>query len=79
MHNFTQEDLIQYLYKETSPEITIAIENAMQVDFTLRNTMEQLMISQKQLDSVKLLAPRKQSVDAILQYAEKSIGELTAH
>ena len=29
MHNFTQEDLLQYLYNETSPAQTAAIKAAL--------------------------------------------------
>ena len=36
MHNYSPEDLILYLYKETSQEATAAIEKALQEDWTLR-------------------------------------------
>ena len=38
--NFTPEDLVQYLYKETTHEQNIAIENAMAADWTLREKFE---------------------------------------
>ena len=79
MHNFTQEDLLQFLYKETSPEMTAAIVAALQSDWSLREQMEALNVSKKQLDSVSLLSPRKSSIDNILDYAEKSVTELTEH
>ncbi len=73
MHNFTTEDLLQYLYKETSAEKTAAIGNALISDWSLREKLETLSASKSSLDSVKLLSPRKSSLENILNYAEKSI------
>lgn len=72
MHNFTSEDLLQYLYKETSPEITAAITTALISDWSLREKFDILTAAQKELNSVKLLSPRKQTIQNILDYAEKS-------
>lgn len=36
MTNFTPEDLLMYLYKESSAEQTAAIETALEKDWTLR-------------------------------------------
>lgn len=79
MHNFTQEDLLQYLYKETSTEMTAAIGAAVISDYCLREQMETLAASIKQLNNVPLLSPRKRSIDNILDYAEKAVTELTEH
>ncbi|MEO7445115.1 MAG: hypothetical protein ABIT96_00935 [Ferruginibacter sp.] len=79
MHNFTQEDLLQYLYKESNSEITAAIEAALQSNYILRQQLEELASSKECLESIKIVSPRKQTLDAIMQYAEKSIGELTTH
>lgn len=77
MHNFTTEDLLQFLYKETSPEITAAIKTALVSDWSLRETYDILLASQAELNSVKLLSPRKQTIENILNYAEKSVEELS--
>ena len=45
MHKFSPEELIQYLYKETSPKTTAAIEQALQVDWTLREKLAVLKTS----------------------------------
>lgn len=79
MQNYTQEDLLQYLYKETSEAQKTAIEAAIQTDYKLRQQVEDLAHSKQCLDAIKLSSPRKQTLDAIMQYAEKSIGELTTH
>jgi hypothetical protein len=77
MHNFTTEDLIQFLYKETSPEITAAIKTALISDWSLREQYDILSAGQLELNSVKLLSPRKQTIENILNYAEKSVEELS--
>ncbi|MEO5944711.1 MAG: hypothetical protein ABIP30_00855 [Ferruginibacter sp.] len=79
MHNFTQEDLIQYLYKETSPEKTASIQNALIADWNLREEMEVLSSAKQQMNKGKLYAPRQQSIDAILEYAEKAAPVLSEH
>jgi len=78
MYNFTQEDLIQYLYEETSPELTSAIQAALKSDWTLREKLEVLSSARQQLNTVQLLSPRKQTLENILKYAEKSVEELSA-
>ncbi len=77
MHNFTSEDLIQYLYKETSTEKTAAITNALKSDWSLRETMDILTASYKELNSIKMLSPRKQTLENIFNYAEKAVEELS--
>lgn len=79
MHNFTQEDLIQYLYKETSPEKTANIQNALIADWNLREKMEVLSSAKQQINQAKLYAPRQQSIDAILEYAEKAAPVFSEH
>ena len=71
MHNFSPEELIQYLYKETSPNTTAAIEQALQVDWTLREKLAVLKTSMERLSS-NTESPRIETVLAILKYARKS-------
>ena len=75
MHNFTPEDLVQYLYKETSPEQTAEIMAALENDWSLREKLEVIMAAQKRLEPLTL-SPSQQTIDNILAYAEKSIGVL---
>ena len=77
MHNFTTEDLLQYMYKETSTEKTAAIGVALLSDWSLREKLEILKGSQSELNSVQLISPRKQTLDNILSYAEKSVEEFS--
>ena len=77
MHNFTSEDLLQYLYGETSTAKTAAIKNALQHDWSLKEKMELLKSSKSELDSLSF-SPDTKSIDNILKYAEKAALEMSA-
>jgi hypothetical protein len=77
MPNFTTEDLIQYLYKETSTDQTLAIEMALQSDWALQEKLDALKESMHGLDKM-MKSPRQQSIDAILNYA-RSTSEVVQH
>ena len=70
MHKYSPEDLIQYLYKETTPEITAAIEEALNKDWTLREKLLVLKTSMERLNNLTV-SPRTESVLNILKYAAK--------
>ena len=78
MHNFTPEDLVQYLYNETSPEKSAAIEAALQNDWTLREVNDVIVSAHQRLEAFEL-SPREEAINKILQYGEKAIGELHPH
>lgn len=69
MHNFTPEDLLLYLYKETDSETTAAIEAALEKDWTLREKLSVLKTSMDRLDSIKT-SPRTEVILNILKYAK---------
>jgi hypothetical protein len=71
MPNFTTEDLIQYLYKETSKNHAQAIEKAIQSDWQLQEKLDVLKDSVQTLDKI-VESPRSQSIKAILNYARKT-------
>jgi hypothetical protein len=75
MHSFTQEDLIQYMYAETSNEKTISITQALNTDWKLKEEYELLTSAQKGLEKVSL-SPRKKALDFILNYAGKPVKEV---
>jgi hypothetical protein len=76
---FTPEDLLRYLYKESSPELTAAIQVALKENWTLREQMEELQISVNQLDIEKqIFAPRMEVVERVLQYARNTAIEATS-
>ena len=73
MKKFKEEDLILYLYNDCSPKLREAIEEALQdEDLELKNRLQVLRRSISQLDKLKLRPPSKQSVKAIMKYAENA-------
>ncbi|HEV8284816.1 MAG TPA: hypothetical protein VGQ09_10940 [Chitinophagaceae bacterium] len=74
MANFTPEDLLLYLYKETSEEQTTAIENALKQDWTLREKLAVLKTSLERLDGITK-SPRTRIILNILNYARKNANE----
>lgn len=76
MHNFTPEDLLQYLYNETSPAKTAEIKAALETDWSLREKFEVITSAQKRLEALKM-SPSQQTIDNILNYAEKAVDALT--
>ena len=68
IYNYTPEDLIRYLYKETSPEETSAIELALKQNWTLREKLSVLKTSMDRLDSIRV-SPRSEVILNILRYA----------
>jgi hypothetical protein len=76
MHSITQEDLLLYLYGETSPQQTQEIINALEQDWNLKETYLQLEQTKNELDSFSL-SPSEHSVNKILKYAEIQEEELS--
>ena len=76
MHKFTPEDLLQYMYNETSPAQTAAIKAALETDWTLREKFEVITSAHSRLEALKM-SPSQQTIDNILSYAEKAVAELT--
>ena len=74
MTRYTPEDLLQYLYKETSTSETSAIEEALKQDWTLREKLEVLKESVRSLDR-SLESPRVEVVLNVLNYARQTMGQ----
>ena len=72
MTNFTPEDLLLYLYKETSSKKTAAIESALQNDWTLREKLNVLKASMERLDKITL-SPRTEVVLNVLTHAREQV------
>lgn len=70
---FTHEELVQYLYNETSPERAADIEAALSNDWSLREKIEVLQHSVQALDNTPLESPRTEVVLNILNYARESV------
>ena len=78
MHNFTPEDLVQYLYKETSTKKTADIQAALENDWSLREMFEAIKEAHQTLKPA-LISPREEAIDKILRYAARSVEELHHH
>jgi hypothetical protein len=74
MTNFTPEDLLLYLYKETSPQISQQIETALKQDWTLREKLNVLKTTMERLDKIKL-TPRTEVVLNVLNDAREKAGQ----
>jgi hypothetical protein len=74
MTNFTPEDLLLYLYKETSAKQTDAIEKALHNDWTLREKLNVLKASMERLDKITL-SPRTEVVLNVLNHAKEQVAE----
>lgn len=68
MHNFTPEDLLLYLYKEATPEQTIALEEALKQDWTLREKLAVMKTAMERLNNLTE-TPRTEVVLNVLKYA----------
>ncbi len=78
MRKVTPEDLVLFLYNETSLEKTEAIKAALQTDYSLLEEFEALSSDKNKLEALRF-SPRKDVVNNILNYAEKAMGELHSH
>ena len=74
MTNFTPEDLLLYLYKETSAKKTAAIETALKNDWTLREKLNVLKVSMERLDKITV-SPRTEVVLNVLNHAKEQAAE----
>lgn len=70
MNKITSEDLIRYIYNETSEKKSAIIRAALRSDWNLKERYEQLLKSHKDLNTIHF-SPREQSVNKILEYASK--------
>ena len=74
MTNFTPEDLLLYLYNETSLKQTAEIEAALEKDWTLREKLTVLKASMHRLDKITA-SPRTEVVLNVLNYAREQAVE----
>ena len=67
---FTQNDLLRFLYKETSGSETLAISEALDEDWELRELYTELYNSYKQLPKVTF-TPSESCLGKVLKYSQK--------
>lgn len=73
MAKYTTEDLLLYIYGETSKEQGKLISEALKSDWNLREKYDVLKQSMDTLDKM-VVSPRAESVAAILKYAATTAG-----
>jgi len=66
---FTQDDVIRYLYDETSDEEKKAIEQALVCDSQLLDRFQELSSVVRQFDAAKV-QPSEKTVENILNYSK---------
>jgi hypothetical protein len=74
---FTPEDLLRYLSKESSPELTVAIDAALKEDLRLRERLEVMRSSTEELDTI-IVAPRQEVIQRIMNYARNTAVQASA-
>lgn len=72
MPNFTTEDLLLFMYNEMSEQNKADLEKELQSNWALREKLQVLKESEKRLEKLRLQSPRRQTIDAILEYADHS-------
>ena len=71
MYNYTPEEILLYLYKESSPELTTAIEEELKKNWSLREKMEVMKKAMERLNNITV-SPRTEVVLNVLRYASAS-------
>ena len=70
---------MRYLYKESSPELTAAIDVALKEDWMLREKLEVLRSSTDELDKV-IVSPRMEVIMRVMDYARRTaVQEPVSH
>lgn len=77
MKIFTQNDLLLFIYKETSPALTRAIEKALTEDWELAEELRLLQEAHTELSAVELQSPRAESILNVLNYARETMPTAT--
>ena len=76
MHNFTPEALLLYLYKETSPQQTAAIEEELKTNWTLREKLSVIKTAMERLNNITV-QPRTETILNLMRYAQE-VGAVKA-
>jgi hypothetical protein len=76
MIKITPEELVRYIYHETSDQKSAKIKAALQSDWNLRDTYDKLLSAHGKLDEIKV-SPRKEAINKILEYASRKHEQVT--
>ena len=70
MYNYNPEEILLYLYKESSPELTMSIEEDLKKNWALREKLAVMKTAMERLNNLTV-SPRTEIVLNILRYAQK--------
>ncbi len=73
MMNVTQDDLLQYMYKECTPEKFRLLHQLLLSNEELQERLNILYAVKSKLDKIKLISPDERSVDNILNYSKQGV------
>ena len=73
-HNFTLNDLTQFIYNETSTADSVAIGHAMEADYSLFESHREMKKAYNQLPKVTF-SPSMDSIQNILRYSKETAVE----
>lgn len=75
---FTPDDILRYLYKETSEEENQQLEEALLCDADLLDTYLSMASTMALLDGVNV-TPSKRTIDGILEYSQSIDSTTICH
>ena len=75
MHNFTNEDLIQYIYNELNKSQRLMLEKELETNWALKEKLRVFTDAKNTLTQTKLFSPRKKTFDSIMKYASAGMPE----
>jgi hypothetical protein len=78
MGNFTPDDLLLYIYNETTPTQAAAIKAALDSNWALREKYEVLKASTESLNK-PLPKPSNRAISNILAYAQEAVSDKVPH
>ena len=68
MYNFTPEEILLYLYTESTPELTFAMETELAKNWALREKLSVMKTAMERLNNITV-SPRTEVVLNILRHA----------
>lgn len=74
MQDFTQNDLLQFIYNETSPAKSLAIKLALITDIELNDQFDKLEESILMLDKLVVGRPSSRTIKKLLDISENFPG-----
>ena len=71
MHNYTPEELLLYLYKESSAAQRLAIEEELKTNWALREKLAVMKTAMERLNNIAV-SPRTEAVLNVMRYAQEA-------